>query len=440
MDWIRFFYVFLTNKEIFFSFLEMIPQEIFRSAVKTNLFILIRKFADKYKRMPDFDTLEMLLDNLPELEKENSKEYRETVDQIRKHTSTVDVDVFSDQLTKAIQQWEMEQFILKSANKIDNITPDELMGDIKDIISKFAPKSMGIDVTDVERVMKYMRQDVTDKMSTGIEQLNIALHGGWGSDEIAIVMAPPGKGKSFFLLNAMYYAMLAGHSALYITLEISEKAVLRRLYSRVTYSNRKEMMDEPTVSKTASKFFKLSGSTGRVIYYPGNTLTVASLEAVLDQQLLYFNFKPDLLVVDYLDRLSPRKNDYKSETRHQLRNITDDLRSIAMRYSGMKVITATQANRASLSKEKITEAHISESFGKVEVADVLLALCQTEEEKKKKEGKIYVVKNRDYISGGKIDFYVDFDKMFLSDRAGAVRLGLIESVEEEEVEPAKASV
>jgi replicative DNA helicase len=425
MDWINFFHVFLTNKEVFFGFWEIIPQDIFRSAVKTNLFILIRKFADKYKRMPDFDTLEMLLENLPELEKANSKEYRETVDKIRKHTTTVDVDVFSDQLTKAIQQWELEQFILKSANNIEKVTPDEMMGDIKDIIAKFTPKSMGIDVTDVDRAIKFIQQDHTEKVSTGIAELDDALYGGYGTDEIAIVMAPPGKGKSGFLLNAMYYAMLSGKNALYVTLELSERAVLRRLYSRVTYSNRKELMEEQKVSETANKFFKLCGSTGRIIYYPGASLTVAGLEAVLEQQMLYSGFKPDILIVDYLDRLAPRKTDYKGEVRHQLRNITDDLRSISMKHS-IPVITATQANRVSLSKSTINEANVSESFGKVEVADVILALCQTEDEKEAKKGRLIVVKNRDYVSGANITFYLDFDRMFLSDMASAARLGLVD--------------
>jgi KaiC/GvpD/RAD55 family RecA-like ATPase len=416
--------MFLLNREIFFAFYEVVPQAIFNNAIQTNLFILIRKFADKYKRVPDFDTLLILLDNLPESEKENKKAYVEFIDKIHSISPKIDIDVFSEQLTKTIKDYEIEQFILRSANKVGSITLDDMLGDMRDIMVKFVPKSVGIDVTDVDRSIKFMRQDHSERSSTGIVELDRVLYGGYGADEITILMAPPGKGKSFFLLNAMYYAMLAGKSALYVTLEISERGVVRRLYSRVAYASKKELMEEAMIAQRAKKFFKLAGSQGRVIYYPGNTLTVAGLEALLEQQMLYFGFKPNVLIVDYLDRLAPRKTDYKGDVRHQLRNITDDLRSLSMRHS-IPVITATQANRASLSKLKITEANVSESFGKVEVADVILALCQTDEEKQAKRARLVVVKNRDYLSGSTIEFYVDFDHMLLCDLAQANRLGLV---------------
>ena len=424
MDWLIFFHMVLTHKELFFGFVEVTPQNIFNNAVQTNLWILIKKFSDKYKRIPDFDTLEIILENLPDTEKENRKVYLDLINKIRNATSTVDIDVFSDQLTKIIQTYELEQFILRSANKIGTITPADMMGDMRSIMLKFAPKSMGMDVTDVERSIKAIRQDHFEKQPTGIAELDRALYGGYGSDEITIVMAPPGKGKSFFLINAMYYSLLAGKNVLYVTLELSERAVIRRLYSRIACANKKELKDEGAVASLAGKFFSYSKGIGRVIYCPGRSLSVAGLEALIEQQDLYFGFKPNVLIIDYIDRLAPSHIDMRSEVRHQLRNITDDLRSISLR-SNMQVISATQANRESLKKETISEANMSESFGKVEVADVILAICQTEEEKAEKKARLIVVKNRDNVSGGIIEFFCDFDKMFLSDLATAEKLGIM---------------
>ena len=426
-DWTLFFNLFLTHKEIFFAFCDAMPQKIFNNPLQTNLLILVKKFSVEYKKMPSLDSLELLLENLPDGEKGNKKAYIDVINKIRTVDSKVDLDLFEDQLTRAIQTYDIEQFILRSANKIGNITPDEMMSDMRGLITKFAPKSMGIDVTDVGRAIKLIRQDHSEKFSTGIEELNTALYGGYGTDEIAILMAPPGKGKSYFLLNAMYYAMLSGKNILYVTLELSERAVLRRLYSRVAYANKRELMDETIIYDSATNFFKLSRSMGRIIYYPGMSLTVSALESLVEQQEMYFGFKPNMLIVDYLDRLAPRPTDYKGEVRHQLRNITDDLRSIALRHA-IPVLSATQANRASLSKVTISEANVSESFGKVEVADVILAMCQNDDEKLAKKARLIVVKNRDNVSGGKIEFYCDFERMFLSDVASATRLGIVENI------------
>ncbi len=427
MDWIKFYNVFLSNKEIFFRFKDIIPKEIFVAGVLTNIFILVTQFAEKYKRMPDFDTLELILDNLPDSERENKKEYLQTVNKIRNAVSTVEPDVFAVQLTKAIETFMLEKFILKAANQISTITWEEMLNELKDIQRMLAPKSNGMDATDVDRAVKFMHTIPTERIRTGIKELDAVLQGGYGADELILAMAPPGRGKSFFLLNAMYYAMLSGKNALYVTLELSERAVLRRFYSRVTCSNRNEMMDEVAVARRAQTFFNLTGAKGRVINFPGGTLTVSGLEAVLEQQQFYFGHRTDILIVDYLDRLAPRKTDLRGEVRHQLRNIADDLRSIALKY-GIPVISATQANRASLNKKAIiSEANVSESFGKVEVADVILAIAQKDDEKARKRANLLVVKNRDAVSGGKIRFYADYERMFMSDVDSASKLGLIES-------------
>ena len=79
MDWFLFFNMFLKNRGIFFRYIELIDETIFRNAILTNLFIIVRKFVDKYRKAPDFDTLLLLLDNLPETEQENRREYVKTI-------------------------------------------------------------------------------------------------------------------------------------------------------------------------------------------------------------------------------------------------------------------------------------------------------------------------------------------------------------------------
>lgn len=429
MDWDTFFVMFLRNREIFYKFSDIIPQSghenIFHDAIKNNLFIQIKIFADKYKRIPTFDELLLTLDNLPETELENKKSYVNFISKISKANVDIEVDVFSNQLTKAIQSYEMEHFLMRSANKVisQSITPEDMISDIRNIMIKFEPKSCGVDVTDVAWAMKFIRPDYSERSPTGIIELDRVLYGGYGLEEITIIMAPPGTGKSFFLINAMYYAMQAGKNVLYVTLELSERAVLRRLYGRVAYANKKELLEEQMISDRAGLFFRLANAEGRIINFPGRSLTVSGLEAVMEQQMMYFGLRPNILIVDYLDELSPRSTDYKNELRQQLRNITSDLRSISGRYN-IPVLSATQANRESLSKDKITKANVSESFGKVEVADVIIAICQTEEEKVAKKARLVVLKNRDGTADDCFEVYFDFDTMFLSDMASAAKFGL----------------
>ena len=426
MDWKIFFNVFLTNKEIFFEFISIIDSNIFGSVIMNNLFIIIRKFFEKYKKQPDFDTLFILLDKLPDLEKENKELYIDFIESIKELKFNIDIEVFKNEFTKAIQTYEIEKFILKSANNIGRISFEDMLSDIRNIVSKYKPQSSGIDVDNTERIIQIIRHNTEEKITTGSDSLNKLLYGGYGTNEITIIMAPPGRGKSFFLINVMYGAMLAGKSVLYVTFELSEKSVLKRLYGRISQSSKKELLNEEQVKKSVNKFFTLCKAKGKVIYLPSKSVSVEGIESLIEKQQLYFDFTPDLLIVDYLDLVAPRVIDYKGELRHRLRNITDDLRSISLRRN-IALISATQANRTSLAKMKITEANVSESFGKIEVADVVLAICQTDEEKKMERVRLSVLKNRDYISGSCIEMYVDFERMLLLDLDLADKMGLLKN-------------
>lgn len=428
MDWKVFWNLFLTDKSIYYEFVGSLDEKMFQDGVMTNLMILSRKFSDKYKTNPDIDTLRLMLGTLPEDERKRQKMYDDFLTAVEQTTTTVNREAFTDEVFRAAQTYEMEKFVLRTANKIEGISLEETMGDLRGIMLKFKAKSLGVDVTDAKKIIPAIRYQPTDKVSTGMPCLDHVLYGGWGINEISIVMAPPGRGKSAFLLNAMYNAMMSGYTVLYITLELSEAAVARRLYSRIAYAKRKDMLDEAFLEKVATRFFTLSRSRGRVLYQASRSLTVERVEAIIDQLKLQYDFTPDLLIVDYLDLLAPRASDYREENRYKLRAITDDLRSISLRKN-IAVLTATQANREALKKKKITEANVSESFGKVEVSDVIMAICQTEEEFKMQRARLAILKNRDNMSGASLEMHVDFEKMCMMDLDLAFKLGVLETPE-----------
>ena len=59
-----------------------------------------------------------------------------------------------------------------------------------------------------------------------------------------------------------------------------------------------------------------------------------------------------------------------------------DLRYLSIEKN-VAIITACQANRLALSATVITEEHIGESYGKVEVADIVISLSRKQEDEEK---------------------------------------------------------
>ena len=73
------------------------------------------------------------------------------------------------------------------------------------------------------------------------------------------------------------------------------------------------------------------------------------------------------------------------------------------------VWTATQAARRALSKELVTIADIAESYEKSNVADVIIALCQTREEKEADMLRLFAAKIRDGGGGWMVKCHMHSD-------------------------------
>ena len=169
MDWKLFFSVLLTNKEIFFEFEEQIDGDIFKDVVLSNIFIILKKFVAKYKKIPDIDSLQLLLDRLPEKEKENNlQKYKDALKDISEISGEVDLEVFKDQLQKELTNFEMVKFILKAADRVGDIGFEDVMEELRTIMGKNVPKNLGVDVTEVSKVVNLIRHDVTEKISVEV--------------------------------------------------------------------------------------------------------------------------------------------------------------------------------------------------------------------------------------------------------------------------------
>jgi hypothetical protein len=90
------------------------------------------------------------------------------------------------------------------------------------------------------------------------------------------------------------------------------------------------------------------------------------------------------------------------------------------------MVTATQATKASFDKVKLTQSDIGESYGKIQSSDVVIALCQTEDELANHRMRLTFVKNRDYVGGREVETYIDLDKMLLCDLSFAQANGWIQ--------------
>ena len=158
----------------------------------------------------------------------------------------------------------------------------------------------------------------------------------------------------------------------------------------------------------------------RIINRPANTCSANDISAILHDLETYENWKPDLIIVDYL--LITSTNDKRkdsSDTYKYYKTVTEELRNVAVEFQ-CPVLTACQLNREAMgekggSKKVVTSKDISESRGVLDTADYLFIIEQTEEEKADGIYRLRVDKNRNGDNGFVVGFNMNWNTMTIKE-------------------------
>lgn len=274
---------------------------------------------------------------------------------------------------------------------------------------------MGLDL--IDNVSDWMYDELHGRRyPTGWIDIDRRLGGGLVPGEYGLIMAPTGKGKTTCLINIGYAmaGLVSKANVLHVTCEMAPSKVLKRYAARVSGMEFGRIRD--VSSKAIIKQFKKRAARSlrahiRVVH--GYSKTVVDLKTTIDNLRSTHDFHTDALIVDYADLLVPVAR--RRERRFELRDITNDLRMLGAEYD-IPVWSATQAGRHALNKEVITLADISEAMEKANIADVVIALCQTADEERLHYGRLYGAKVRDAEGGFFVPVKLNLAKQSVSVR------------------------
>jgi len=272
-----------------------------------------------------------------------------------------------------------------------------------------------------QRFARRLSEDpALDTISTGIPELDYVLGGGLSIGELGIWVAYAKRGKSTMLVNQGVQAVRRGnHKTLHLVFEGSRKQVEARYdtvfaqesYQRVRssdFSSRETFERMQFDYRMYSRKLVVRGFTDEWNY------TCQNIWDEMKELKRLYNWKPELLVVDYGDLLRGR-GEFRSETEHQTAAFRD-LKSLANR--GYAVWTASQAQRpkkdVDMDEELLQSRKIADAYAKVRVADFLGTLNQTREERVNHQMRILAEMYRDNEAGRVILVKADFDKMTIS--------------------------
>lgn len=255
-----------------------------------------------------------------------------------------------------------------------------------------------------------------EKYKTFLPSINKSLEGGLGAKELAMVVAPPGVGKSLFLVNQGVHSMMEGKKVLYLSLEMSEDKIAQRFDSVMTLTPQFKLKDpanQLTVKERLEMFREqFPGSELVIKEFPTGQASINTIRNLLVQLKNYEEFEPDLLIVDYLELLRPAREVQQEYQAQQ--KIAEELRGVAMEHNFL-IWTATQTNRQGRMVKIITDAELGDSYGKIRTCDFAMSLNQSEEEFDAGRMRAFVIKSRNGRPRFTVPMEVDYGILRMSE-------------------------
>lgn len=186
-----------------------------------------------------------------------------------------------------------------------------------------------------------------------------------------------------------------GHKVLYLTMEMDELGVAQRFtsqFAKLDINNLRGVKDE--VYKTIEEF-KSGFSDPNLLHikqFPGGEIDVNGIRAFM-AQLALRNWKPNLVIVDYVGEMKDDPNVKKHESAYR---ILRDLRGFGVE-NGHCTFTCVQPNQSASKLEigqYIDESNIGTSFDQFKPLDAFWSLNQQVIEKDAEVGRVFVIKHR----------------------------------------------
>lgn len=399
---------------------EVVKPQYFELDIHIDLSRIVLEFYEKYQTPPSleamFEEIRVLCKS-SKLKKEKLSEYVKTVENMME-ANLDDISYVKDKIIAFGQKQALTEAILKSA---DDIEKGNDFSKVKQRIEEAS--QVGANIGNLgtmyfrtvdERMERYMAR-LLEKIPTGVELLDKIMAGGLGRGELGIVIAPPGTGKTLSLVNFGVAGVLNGHNVLHLTFEMSEERVTQRYDMRFTEKTFEYIKDNQSkVGEALKRLSKMRRGELVVKEFPTRTCTVDMIRSLLTRLKIAEGFVPDLIVLDYPDIMRPSRN--YGEKRHELELMYEEIRALAQEFN-VAIWGASQTNRGALSKKVVTIADLAESFGKAAVADFMIALSQTKEEKRNGEVRYYVAKHRNGQSDETIHCDISYETMKITSNA-----------------------
>ena len=212
--------------------------------------------------------------------------------------------------------------------------------------------------------------------------------------------------NSLWMQNFAVKSSDMGYNVLYISLEMSEKKVMKRLGSmrlRIPINDYDTVsMDTELMARKIKSLSNADGGdifdkkVGKIItkFWAAGTATVNDFDNYIQRLKEKRDIKIDFIIVDYITLIAPVKGIGSDNLYTKGKQLAEGLRALAAKWK-CPVLSAVQLAKDAWNASDITMESIPESKAILETADSMFALIRTEEMRRLNLYRFKLLKQRD---------------------------------------------
>ena len=392
----------LFREDFYKKVIPFIKNEYFHRKPIQMLYTCIHDFVMEYNACPSKDAMSICLEKHKGIAQ---KEYDECIEMLedfnKKSADQHNLEWLVTETENFCKEKALYNGIMESIQIIDGKSKDKIRTAIPSILSDALAVSFDTNIghdylEDSDRRYDFYHR-IEKRIPFDLEFFNTITNGGTPIKTLNIVMAGTGVGKSLFLCHHAANCLAQGMNVLYITCEMAEERIAERIDANlldITLDSLRELPKEVYEKKMAT--LKQSAK-GKIIIkeYPTSSASVNHFRVLLDELNLKKKFKPDVIIIDYLNicASSRMKHNGNVNSYMYIKAIAEELRSMAVEYA-VPIWSATQVNRVGFASTDIGLEDTSESFGLPATADFMFALISTEKLDEMNQIMVKQLKNR----------------------------------------------
>ena len=373
----------LTQRQFLINIIDSLDSEYFESSAHKWIVEYIQKYFSEYHTTPTVETLSI------EVKKIENEVLRisivEALKEAYKMSDQSDLEWVEAEFSNFCRNQQVKKAILNSVQLLEMNDFDSILQLIGKAVRAGEDKTVGLDYNlDIET--RY-REDDRNCIPFPWPVFNEMTQGGYGKGDLVLVFGNPGGGKSWAVTAMGAYAAALGFNVVHYSLELGEGYVGKRydaIFSGIDVDKLKNHRKE--VDEIVGKV------KGKVIIkeYPPKRASFDVIEAHLQQLEHQNDFKPDMVIIDYLDYMRTRsRKDRKEEI--------DDVYVAAKAFAkekGIPLISPSQANRGAAKSDIIEGDNAAGSYEKIMIGDIILSLARKRKDKIEGTGNWHIMKNR----------------------------------------------